>query len=449
MKAVLAAGLELVVVENTLEGDQVRTDVQAVHDAVAAVGADAVVCVLSTTSCFAPRGADRVVELARLCAELGCGHVVNNAYGVQSSALCAAICTACRRGRVDAFVQSTDKNFMVPVGGAIVAAPKRDASLVRSARDGRVRCGRACFAGWSMVGVFSCSQVSAVNKAYPGRACAAPLVDLLMTLLHLGADGWRAALRAREDVFPYLRERLAAVAEEHGAHARSAWALHILHLALKPRDWNAGRAALAGERVMDTPDNPISVGMTLSSLVVERDGAPSDAAVTFFGSMLFSRCVSGTRTVARGKRQDVGGVAFEGYGAHHSRRAGTLARFAQSPRSTDSTRAQLPGAVPHGRGSAWHDARRRGRLLRAVAQVLRRCAQKSRGTCYLLNRHVMCNAHNATRVEMDLSLDDQYYPARTTSALPLPLPLHLLCSVEVWPTRRGVASCGRMLHAAA
>ena len=26
-----------------------------------------------------------------------------------------------RKGRVDAFVQSTDKNFMVPVGGAIVS----------------------------------------------------------------------------------------------------------------------------------------------------------------------------------------------------------------------------------------------------------------------------------------------------------------------------------------
>lgn len=26
-----------------------------------------------------------------------------------------------RLGRVDAFIQSTDKNFMVPVGGAIVA----------------------------------------------------------------------------------------------------------------------------------------------------------------------------------------------------------------------------------------------------------------------------------------------------------------------------------------
>lgn len=28
---------------------------------------------------------------------------------------------AARIGRVDAFVQSTDKNFMVPVGGAVVA----------------------------------------------------------------------------------------------------------------------------------------------------------------------------------------------------------------------------------------------------------------------------------------------------------------------------------------
>jgi O-phospho-L-seryl-tRNASec:L-selenocysteinyl-tRNA synthase len=132
VKAVLAAGLELVVVPLVLEGDQVRTDVEAVRAAIAgAGGADAVVCVLTTSSCFAPRGADRLLEVAKLCAELGCGHVVNNAYGVQSAALCEALTTACRRGRVDAFVQSTDKNFMVPVGGAIVAAPKSDASLVR------------------------------------------------------------------------------------------------------------------------------------------------------------------------------------------------------------------------------------------------------------------------------------------------------------------------------
>ena len=31
-----------------------------------------------------------------------------------------------RQGQVDAFVQSTDKNFMVPVGGSIVASSSPD-----------------------------------------------------------------------------------------------------------------------------------------------------------------------------------------------------------------------------------------------------------------------------------------------------------------------------------
>ena len=64
-----------------------------------------------------------------------------------------------RRGRVDAVVQSTDKNFMVPVGGAIVAAPGS-----------------------------SPAAVAAVNQLYPGRACMAPLLDLLMTVLLWGAQ---------------------------------------------------------------------------------------------------------------------------------------------------------------------------------------------------------------------------------------------------------------------
>jgi len=38
--------------------------------------------------------------------------------------------------------------------------------------------------------------------------------------------------------------------------------------------------------------------------------------VTFLGSMLFRRAVSGTRVVARGKEQTVAGHCFKGYGAH-------------------------------------------------------------------------------------------------------------------------------------
>jgi O-phospho-L-seryl-tRNASec:L-selenocysteinyl-tRNA synthase len=48
-------------VAGVLHGDEVRADVSAVKDAVAALGADQVLCVISTTSCFAPRGADKYV----------------------------------------------------------------------------------------------------------------------------------------------------------------------------------------------------------------------------------------------------------------------------------------------------------------------------------------------------------------------------------------------------
>jgi len=40
------------------------------------------------------------------------------------------VTAAWRKGRVDAVVQSTDKNFMVPVGGAVIAASKQNTSLV-------------------------------------------------------------------------------------------------------------------------------------------------------------------------------------------------------------------------------------------------------------------------------------------------------------------------------
>ena len=46
---------------------------------------------------------------------------------------------AWRRGRVDAVVQSTDKNFMVPVGGAVVAAGRRRPGLVAAVNKVRGR----------------------------------------------------------------------------------------------------------------------------------------------------------------------------------------------------------------------------------------------------------------------------------------------------------------------
>ena len=47
------------VIENVLEGDELRTDIEAVEAKIQALGAENILCVHSTTSCFAPRVPDR------------------------------------------------------------------------------------------------------------------------------------------------------------------------------------------------------------------------------------------------------------------------------------------------------------------------------------------------------------------------------------------------------
>ena len=166
------------------------------------------------------------------------------------------IAKAWRRGRVDAVVQSTDKNFMVPVGGAVVTSGRENTRVVEE-----------------------------VRKAYPGRASIAPVLDLFITLLGMGEAGWRQLLDDRDVVYAYMKRKLAEVAREEG------------------------------ERLLETPANPISIGFSLESLARGLGEDVDGTKISFFGSVLFSRCVSGTLVVAPGVRQTIGGVTFDGWGA--------------------------------------------------------------------------------------------------------------------------------------
>jgi len=57
----LVSGLEPVVIENKLEGDELQTDLSAIEKCIAQLGAENVVCVMTTTNCFTPRVPDRSV----------------------------------------------------------------------------------------------------------------------------------------------------------------------------------------------------------------------------------------------------------------------------------------------------------------------------------------------------------------------------------------------------
>jgi O-phospho-L-seryl-tRNASec:L-selenocysteinyl-tRNA synthase len=52
-------GYEAVVIENVLEGDMLRTNLDAIEGKITELGADKVACILTTTSCFAPRAIDK------------------------------------------------------------------------------------------------------------------------------------------------------------------------------------------------------------------------------------------------------------------------------------------------------------------------------------------------------------------------------------------------------
>ena len=57
--AYLAPGFEPVIVENVKEGDELQTDLAAIEKNIKDLGQENVLCIMTTTSCFAPRIPDR------------------------------------------------------------------------------------------------------------------------------------------------------------------------------------------------------------------------------------------------------------------------------------------------------------------------------------------------------------------------------------------------------
>lgn len=252
-KSILAAGLVPIVVENVWTEQGMETNMEALEALLVERGHE-ILCVLSTTSCFAPRQPDMVDRIAKLCKQHGVGHVVNNAYGLQCAVISRLLSRACQVGRVDAIVQSTDKNFLVPVGGAVVASPDR-------------------------------AFLAAISGSYPGRASMAPVLDLFITMLGMGEDGYLRLLQSRRDlVSPKLRVGLEQVLDKYG-------------LTLLP-----------------SPRNTISLAVCIDAL-------PCAAKpFSFLGSMLFQRNVSGCRVVVGGEagaRSTLAGHEFVSWGAHH------------------------------------------------------------------------------------------------------------------------------------
>ncbi|KAL3317411.1 hypothetical protein Ciccas_003934 [Cichlidogyrus casuarinus] len=176
----------------------------------------------------------------------------------ESSSECVNACgELAKKTSVDLlFVQSTDKNLMVPVGGAIISG-------------------------------FEAKLMRAVAETYPGRATGTATMDVFITLLELGQQGWTDLCQKREKCFVYFQERLSDLSQRYGL------------------------------RLMNTAANPISMAISFESLV-EKD---MKRKLTLLGSHLFTQGCSGVRVVipadeGSGRESTIAGYKFSGYGSH-------------------------------------------------------------------------------------------------------------------------------------
>ncbi|KAB0801636.1 hypothetical protein PPYR_03822 [Photinus pyralis] len=86
-KSILSAGFIPIVIDTIKVGDQLQTNLNLLEEKIKELPRDSVLCVMSTTACFAPRACDDIEGIALLCNKYDIPHLINNAYGLQSKVI--------------------------------------------------------------------------------------------------------------------------------------------------------------------------------------------------------------------------------------------------------------------------------------------------------------------------------------------------------------------------
>ena len=120
IKSIITAGLQPIIVDTIQIGDELSTNLEGIENIIQEKGADSILGILSCNSCFAPRVPDDLVGISKVCKKYGLYHICNNAFGLQSTISNNNILQANKIYPITAIISSFDKNFMVPVGAALV-----------------------------------------------------------------------------------------------------------------------------------------------------------------------------------------------------------------------------------------------------------------------------------------------------------------------------------------
>ncbi len=179
IKAFDLVGVKRKVVKGRKFGDAVKIPIEDIE---ASLDNDCF-AIISLTSFFPPREHDNIKEISKFAKKHDLVHIVINAYGVQSPEWMKLIRIGIDSGRIDAVIQSTDKNVLTPVGGAIIASPSEDI-------------------------------ITKISQAYAGRASATPVVNFLISMLSLGIEGYQQLLEEQQKNRKLLEDKMQKAAEK-------------------------------------------------------------------------------------------------------------------------------------------------------------------------------------------------------------------------------------------
>jgi O-phospho-L-seryl-tRNASec:L-selenocysteinyl-tRNA synthase len=183
IKAVSFAGLRMRFVETKLYEDAVKVDVNDIEDAIKReIKYNNNPCVLSTLTFFPPREGDDIEEIAKICEEYDIPHIINGAYAIQNNFYIDKLKKAFRY-RVDAVVSSSDKNLLTPIGGGIIYSKNKE-------------------------------FLKEVSYSYPGRACATPIVNILVSMLSMGMNKYLKLMEQQKESRKLMHKYLLELADE-------------------------------------------------------------------------------------------------------------------------------------------------------------------------------------------------------------------------------------------
>jgi O-phospho-L-seryl-tRNASec:L-selenocysteinyl-tRNA synthase len=179
LKAIELMGFKPKIIKGRIFGDAVKIPIEDIEASLD----DDCFAIVSLTSFFPPREHDNIKDIGKLAKQKGLIHIIINAYGVQSPEWMKLIRAAIDAGRVDAIIQSTDKNFLTPIGGALIASPTKDC-------------------------------IDKISQAYAGRASATPVVNFLISMLSLGVNGYQKLIEEQKHNRKLLEKKLSIIAKK-------------------------------------------------------------------------------------------------------------------------------------------------------------------------------------------------------------------------------------------